>query len=135
MQPWVAKVRHDLEKRAVWTARDLREAGAIAAAPRASDLRALRAGLRELHDPEGKPIAATDLWTLLLDEAPAGALRHAEVARAVQAFGAALAAADAAVERLAHSSDGPKGWPEAVEAVLRIETAFESLARAMKEFS
>lgn len=135
MHPWLSKLRHDLVKRALWTARDLRDTGQEA---RASDLRALRAGFRELPDAEGHPVTALALWAQLLEEAPAGALARPAVAGAADAFGAALAAADAAVARLAAPAQGlPEALrelPAALEAALAVDGAFEALARAMKDF-
>src|SRR5512141_2785150 len=58
MHPWLRAVRHDLVKRAVWAARDLRDSGG-------RDVEALRRGLFELVDAEGGPISAVDLFARL----------------------------------------------------------------------
>jgi len=125
VHPWLKRLRHDLVKRAVWTARDLRETGA---APTAADLRALRSGLRELVDPEGQAIDARSLWALLRADAPPEALADPEVQAAADAFSAALEAADLAVASL---EGQPARAPEALETVLKLEPAFEGLARSM----
>ncbi len=122
MNPWLQRLRHDLLKRALWTARDLRDLGAH---PTASDLRALAAGLRELADPEGRPIAARALFSLFLEDAPPGSPGFSQ---ACDTFGQALGFADAAVGRALF--DAALG-PAAVAAVLQLEPAFEALARSM----
>ena len=109
MHPWLKAVRHDLVKRAVWPARDLRDTGG-------QDVAALRRGLSELVDAEGAPITAVSLWERLRDEAPPGA--------PCEAFGAALGAAVAALDR---------PWPAPLQAVLALEDAFAVLARAVEE--
>jgi hypothetical protein len=111
MHPWLKALRHDLVKRAVWPARDLRDAGG-------RDLAALRRGLTELTGPEGEPIAALLLWERMRADAPAG------VAEACDAFGATLRAAVAALDR---------PWPAPLDAVLAMEVAFAALARAVEE--
>ena len=125
MHPWLKRLRHDLVKRAVWNARDLRE---TAAAPTAADLRAVRSGLRDLVDPEGNPIAARSLWALLRADAPPEVLADPAVRAAADAFSAALDAADLAVTSL---EDQPASADEALETVLKLEPAFEGLARSM----
>ena len=124
MHPWLKQVRHDLVKRVVWTARDLRETGAP---PTPADVRALRAGLRELVDPEGRPIDARSLWALLRADAPPEAAAEPAFA-AAEAFSAALDAADAA---LASLDAGPARAAAALETILKVEPAFEGLARSM----
>ncbi len=49
MHPWLLALRHDLVKRAVWPARDLRDTGG-------RDRAALRRGLTQLTDAEGAPV-------------------------------------------------------------------------------
>ncbi len=119
MDPWLRRAQHDLVKRAVWTARDLRDAGE---APRPDDLRALRAGLFELADEEGAPIDARALWARLCSEAPAAAQPR------LSSVGAAIDAAMLAVERAAKD---PSTMPAALAACLEIEAAFDALARSM----
>ena len=125
MHPWLKRLRHDLVKRAVWTARDLREMGT---APTSEGLRALRSGLRVLVDPEGHAIDARSLWALLRADAPPEVLADPAVRAAAEAFSAALDAADLAVASL---DDSPARAGEALETVLRLEPAFEELARSM----
>src|SRR3954471_9484088 len=101
MDPWLRRVRHDLVKRAVWPARDLRECGQM-------DLEALRRGLRELRDDAGAPIDAAALWSRLRSEAPG--VSH----RALDEFGEAVGAAERAV--------AADDFRDALAAVLAIET-------------
>ena len=121
MHPWLSRLRHDLVKRAVWAARDLRES---AREPNATDVAELRRGLFELRDGEGRPVTARELWRRLCTEAPAIA------PAALDSFAAALTAAERDVAKLAAH---PDAWRDAVEAVLRIEPAFVSLARTLEE--
>jgi hypothetical protein len=111
MHAWLKAVRHDLVKRAVWPARDLRDLGG-------QDLAALRRGLMQLTDAEGAPISAQALWERLRADAPPGC------GPACDAFGAALDRAVAALER---------PWPAPRDAVLALEGAFEALARSVEE--
>src|SRR5882672_2966294 len=105
MHPWLAALRHDLVKRALWPARDLRDSGG-------RDLSALRRGLLELTDADGAPIGALELWTRVkpLSPCPAAACHDFETALrwAVSAL------------------DQP--WPAPLEAVLALESAFDELA-------
>ena len=110
MDPWLKALRHDLVKRAVWPARDLRETGE-------RDLAALRRGLFELTDPEGAPIAAQALWERMRAGAPSGC------SAATAQFGTALQAA-------VQAQDLP--WPAPLDAVLALEDAFAVLARAVE---
>ena len=125
MHPWLQRLRHDLLKRALWTARDLRDTGAR---PTDADRRALLAGLRDLLDGEGKPTSAKALWALLLEEAPEESTLAPAFRSAAAAFGAALDQADAAVGFLERE---PARWPGALETVLHLEPAFDRLARSM----
>lgn len=118
MDRWLARVRHDLLKPAVWRARDLRELGTT---PGDDDRAALRRGLLELRDDEGRPVTASELWRLLrreverdLAERRGGALAD---------FGRAVDEAEAAVQNLPVA--------KALAAVLRLEPAFAALARAL----
>ena len=119
MHPWIRRARHDLIKRAVWVARDLRE---LSQPAQPADLRALRSGLSGLIDEEGRPVDARTLWARLCEDAPAG------VGPLLPAVGQAI---DAALEAVAHAERDGAGLPAAVLAVLRIETAFDALARSM----
>ena len=121
MHPWLSRLRHDLVKRAVWAARDVREA---ARAPSAADVLELRRGLFDLRDAEGQPLTARHLWDRLRAEAPQ------VPAAALGAFGGALAEAEQRVTGLA---ERPETWREALEAILGIETAFAALARTLEE--
>jgi hypothetical protein len=108
MDPWLAIVRHDLLKRAVWPARDL-------AALRQRDLQALQQGLLQLTDSEGNDITALQLFAQLRGTAPKGA--------ACDGFEEALRKAVAALEL---------PWPAPLQAVLALEPAFEALARSVE---
>jgi hypothetical protein len=121
MYLWLSRVRHDLVKRAVWPARDLRDA---AREPNAADIAELRRGLFELRDGGGHPVTARELWQRLCTEAPVIA------PAALDSFAAALATAERDVANLAVH---PDAWRDAVDAVLRIETAFATLARTLEE--
>ena len=109
MHPWLRSVRHDLVKRAVWAARDLRDSGE-------EDVGALRRGLFELVDAEGGPVSAADLFACLRATAPSGA--------ACESF------ADA-IQHAVSSLDFP--WPAPLQAVLGLEDAFDALARSISE--
>jgi hypothetical protein len=109
MHPWLQALRHDLVKRAVWPARDLRDAGE-------RDVAALRRGLMHLTDAGGAPITAAALWEKMRADAPEGA--------PCDAFGAALQAAVAALDL---------AWPAPLDAILALEDAFAALARAVEE--
>jgi hypothetical protein len=109
VHPWLRAVRHDLVKRAVWAARDLRDSGE-------QDVEALRRGLFELVDAEGAPIPAVDLFARLRARAPAGAACD-DFARALQ--------------RAVSSLDSR--WPAPLVAVLGLEDAFDALARSVSE--
>jgi hypothetical protein len=121
MNPWLSRLRHDLVKRAVWPARDLREA---AREPSAADIAQLRAGLLDLRDAEGAPVRALQLWEEMRREAPR------LPAAALDSFGDAVAQAERSVAALA---DRVQSWPQAVQAVLGIEAAFAALARALEK--
>ncbi|HUJ25009.1 MAG TPA: hypothetical protein VLW85_03255 [Myxococcales bacterium] len=109
MHPWLQALRHDLVKRALWPARDLRDAGG-------RDSAALRRGLTQLTDAEGMPVTAQQLFAQMRREAPPGA--------ACEPFAAAL---HDAVAQL----DAP--WPAPLRAVLALEDAFDALARSIPQ--
>ena len=109
MHPWLAALRHDLVKRALWPARDLRETGG-------RDLSALRRGLFELVDAEGAPVTAVQLFEKMRADAPAGA--------DCDAFAAALRDAVGGLS---------EPWPRPLQAVLALEEAFEALVRSLPE--
>jgi hypothetical protein len=108
MHPWLATVRHDLLKRAVWPARDLQALGQ-------RDLAALQDGLLRLVDDEGNEVTALALFTRLRETAPPRA--------ASDGFEEALRKAVAALEQ---------PWPAPLHAVLALEPAFEALARSVE---
>jgi hypothetical protein len=110
MHPWLRALRHDLVKRAVWPARDLRDSGE-------QDVAALRRGLMELCDAEGAPITAERLFQQMRSSAPCSA-------EACDAFAAALQAAVTAL-------DLP--WPAPLAAVLALEDAFSALTRSLEK--
>ena len=107
MHPWLAAVRHDLVKRALWPARDQRDLGS-------RDVQALREGLLRLRDDEGRDVTALQLFAELRQSAPEGA--------ACDAF-------EAALRRAVQALDEP--WPAPLEAVLALESAFSDLARSV----
>jgi|WetSurMetagenome_2_1015567.scaffolds.fasta_scaffold1003961_1 hypothetical protein len=111
--PWVSRLRHDLVKRALWPARDLLDAGVP---PTAAEAAALRAGLHDLIAPDGSPATARELWRRFRADAPATV-----PAAALDAFEQALEDAATAVD-----SRPPA---EAAQVVLRLEPAFQDLAR------
>jgi hypothetical protein len=109
MHPWLRDLRHDLVKRAVWPARDLRDSGE-------QDLAALRRGLMELSDAEGRPVTALRLFEGMRAAAPCSPA-------ACDAFAQALQAA-------VNALDSP--WPAPLHAVLGLEDAFSALARSLE---
>jgi hypothetical protein len=119
VDPWLARVRHDLVKYAVWRARDLRDRGGE---PTPEDLRALERGLRELRDPDGATVDAVTLFRRLRAERPAPDT-------ALDAFERAVIEADVAVRDLGRR---PVAWRGALAAVLSIEDAFDEMARTLK---
>ena len=108
MHPWLEALRHDLVKRAVWPARDLRDAGG-------RDLRALRRGLMDLSDAGGAPATAAELFARMRADSPCPPA-------ACDAFAGALQRAMAAL-------DSP--WPAPLEAVLALDDAFAELVRSL----
>ena len=110
MHPWLAAVRHDLVKRAVWPARDLRDTGG-------RDVAALRRGLFDLTDAEGAPASAEALFARMRVDSPCPAA-------ACDAFAASLREAVASLE---------SPWPRPLSAVLALEEAFATLARSIQE--
>ena len=120
MHAWLSRLRHDLVKRAVWPARDLRDA---TREPGPADLLHLQGGLLDLRDEDGRELTAAELWEHLRAEAPGlppGIL---------DAFGGAVVEAQRAVSAL---PGNPDSWRGALDAVLRIETAFADLARSLE---
>jgi len=106
---WLKVLRHDLVKRAVWPARDLRDSGE-------RDVEALRQGLMQLSDAEGAPITAQALFERMRAAAPCSA-------DACEGFAAALQVA-------VNALDLP--WPAPLSAVLALEDAFSDLARSLE---
>src|SRR5947208_15104215 len=98
MHPWLAALRHDLVKRAVWPARDLRDTGG-------RDVAALRRGLSSVVDAEGAPVSAEALFDRMRADSPCPP-------DACDAFAKALRDAAAAL-------DDP--WPRPLHAVLALE--------------
>jgi hypothetical protein len=109
MHPWLRALRHDLVKRAVWPARDLRDSGEV-------DVAALRRGLMELRDAEGAPISAIALFDRMRKAAPCPAPACDAFARSLQDAVTAL--------------DSP--WPAPLLAVLALEDAFSALERSLE---
>lgn len=60
-------MHHDLVKRALWAARDLRQAGAK---PGSQDWPLLRRALYDLCDEDGRPCDAQTLWAHFLSQVP-----------------------------------------------------------------
>jgi hypothetical protein len=98
---WLGRVRHDLVKRLLWSARDRRELGGPV---RPGEL------VAALIDEEGSPVEAAVLWTRLCADAPASV-----PGAALAAFGVAVGRATAA----ARADD--------LSGVLALEVAFETL--------
>ena len=121
MDPWLQRLRHDLVKRALWPARDLRAALAEGGRVTAADEAALRAGLLELRAPDGAPCDAVTLLGHLRDLAPEETL--ARLGPLLAAFGAAVAAAQ-------KTAQAPRPQPaQAVLAALEeVERRFDTLA-------
>ena len=117
MHPWLKQLRHDVVKRAVWTARDLRS---LEGAPSAADVAALRRGLYDLRDEEGGATTARALWERMRADAPRNTPE-------LEQFSKAIEEAQAAVDAL------PAGFATAVSALLRIEERFEALARSLDQ--
>ena len=117
MHPWARRLSHDIVKRAVWAARDLRS---LEGAPAPADVAALRRGLYDLRDEEGAPATARTLWERMRAEVPR---KTPEVDR----FSEALEEAHKAVDAL------PDGFSKAIVAVLQIEERFEELARSLDQ--
>ena len=117
MDPWIRRLRHDIVKRAVWAARDLRS---IERAPSEAEVAALRRGLYDLRDEEGAAVTARSLWQRMRLEAPRNTPE-------LDRFSEAIEEAYAAVDSL------PAGLAAAVSALLRIEERFEELARSLDQ--
>jgi hypothetical protein len=115
MHPFARRLHHDIVKRAVWAARDLRS---LEGKPSPADVAALRKGLYDLRDEEGAIVDARSLWKRMRLEAPRNVLE-------LEQFSNAIDEAQAAVDAL------PAGFAAAVSALLRIEERFEALARSL----
>lgn len=122
MHPWLARLRHDLLKHALWCARDLRDCGRAAGPLNRADLQALRRSLLELLDSEGRPLTAMQLWRELRADSCA---RPA----ALDAFEAAVGRAEAAVRASTDAASDETGGQAALTAVLALESAFLLLAQ------
>jgi hypothetical protein len=103
-------LQHDLVKRALWPARDLRDSGE-------QDVDALRRGLTDLSDAEGGPITAERLFERMRAAAPCPA-------DACDAFAASLHAAVASLD---------SAWPAPLHAVLALEDSFSALVRSLEK--
>src|SRR2546423_12987471 len=117
MDPWARRLRHDIVKRAVWAARDLRSLGD---APSEADVAALRRGLYDLRDEQGAAVTARSLWERMRREAPRNTPE-------LERFSEAIEDAHAAVDAL------PAGFSTAVAALLHLEDRFEALARSLDQ--
>jgi hypothetical protein len=106
VQGWLARLHHDLVKRALWPARDRRDLG--------GPVRPGELSVR-LPDDEGREVSPGELWRALRAEAPA------EIAPgALDAFAAAVAAAEAGAAR------------DDLQAVLALEAAFDLLSKVAR---
>ena len=101
---WLRRVRHDLVKRLLWTARDRRE---LVGPVRPGEL------VVTLVDDEGNPSTAAAVWAQLQGDAPEPS--HP----ALLAFESALTSAVAAAKR------------DDVDSVLALDPAFEQLAHEL----
>lgn len=120
MNAWLAVVKHDLLKHALWCARDLRSLGELAQPPRVEDIAALRRSLLEVLSSEGDRVTALALWRELRAESSASPA-------ALDAFEAVLAAAQSAVFGLDTGTSSGR-FQAALAAVLRLEAAFAALS-------
>src|SRR3954453_13380122 len=117
MHPSARRLRHDIVKRAVWAARDLRS---LEGPPSKADVAALRGGLYDLRDEQGAAVTARSLWERMRLEAPGNIPE-------LERFSEAIEEAYAAVDSL------PAGFATAVSALLRIEERFDDLARSLDQ--
>lgn len=119
MDPWLQRLRHDLVKRALWPARDLRAALAEGDLTTPADLAALRAGLFDLRAPDGAPCDALTLLARLKDLAPDETL--ARLGLGLAAFEQAVAAAQVAARTPRQHAEG------LLEALSEVERRFDAL--------
>ena len=119
VDPWLRRLRHDLVKRALWPARDLRAALAEGGVATPADLTALRAGLLELRAPDGAACDALTLLGHLRDLAPDETL--ARLQPGLAAFEAAVGAAQAVA--LEQQRDASK----LLAALAELERRFDAL--------
>lgn len=122
MPSFLARLRHDLLKQALWCARDLETLRQAGQPTVAADRRALRRSLLELVDSEGRAATALMVWRELRGEssAPAAALDD---------FERAVVAAETAVQELANSD---AELSQALVAVRQLEEAFSRLAQHLR---
>ncbi len=119
MDPWLQRLRHDLVKRALWPARDLRAALAEGGSATPADLAALRAGLFDLRAPDGAPCDALTLLARLKDLAPDETLAR---------LGLGLAALEQAVAAAQVAAQTPRQHAEGLlEALSEVERRFDAL--------
>jgi len=124
MHPWLARLRHDLLKHALWCARDLGECADAGGPLKPADLQALRRSLLALPDGEGRPVTAAQLWRELRAESCADPA-------ALDAFEAAVLRAEAAVRASGTEGGDGTGGRTALSAVLALESAFFLLAQTL----
>jgi hypothetical protein len=105
MDPWLARLQHDLVKRLLWPARDRRDMGGT---PASGEL------IVRLSDDEGRPVGALACWQGLRGEAP-GSLPAA-----------ALNHFDRAIERAVSAAEAGD-----LEGVLALDAAFAALGAAL----
>jgi hypothetical protein len=106
VQIWLARLHHDLVKRALWPARDRRDLGGPV---RPGELRV------RLPDDEGREVSLGEAWRALRTEAPA----DLDV-EALDAFAAAVTAAETGAAR------------DDLDAVLALDAAFDLLSKVAR---
>lgn len=119
VDPWLQRLRHDLVKRALWPARDLRAALAEGRSATPADLAALRAGLLDLRAPDGAPCDALTLLGHLKHLAPDETL--ARLQPGLAAFEEAVAAAQEAARAQ------PLDAQTLMAALAEVERRFDAL--------
>ena len=118
VDPWLQRLRHDLVKRALWPARDLRATLAEGGSATPADLVALRAGLFDLRAPDGAPCDALALLSCLRDLAPEETLAR---------LAPGLLALEAAVREAQQVAARGELQP-LLAALFEVERRFEALA-------
>ena len=129
MNRWLARLRHDLIKHAVWPARDLRDVIAAGRAARSSDGAALRRALLELPGADGQPVGILAAWHALRAELDSPS---AQQRVALDRFESEVDALQRRAADCSEASDGALHAPALCDAVLALDAAFETLAHDVK---